>query len=514
MMHAHWLVPTLLAATALVAQGGAGDTADIRASLSRAGPAVRAFYAARDYAPAWTAEGRAGPAARELAAALVALEQHGLDPARYGTARIERLLAIGADSSTALDVALTTAFLAAGRELGSGRVRPAEVDSFWRGTPRAVDVAAALQRAVELQRPAAELAALAPPHPAYHALRAALSRYKGAMALGGWPRVGRGPMLVFGDTGVRVAALQQRLVAEGDLGDVRRGVFDSATALAVARFQWRHGLTEDGRVGPATVAALDVSASWRYRQILINLERWRWVPRETDRPPIVVNTAAFTVTCRSPEGEPYQSPVIVGRRDWPTPIVAGRITAIVFAPAWNVPRSILLREILPDARRDPGYFARNGFRMLDSTGALVNGDSIGWNALADAKRGYTLVQPPGPHNALGGVKLVFDNPFAVYVHGTPEQGLFAAPVRTMSHGCVRVRGALDLARMLLADRPEWPADSITRAAADTVERYVPVTDGTVMVLGHWTAWVADDGAVHFRRDVYGWDAKLDRALER
>jgi murein L,D-transpeptidase YcbB/YkuD len=187
MMHAHRLVPMLLAATALVGQDGAGDTADIRASLTRAGPAVRAFYAARDYAPAWTGEGRAGPAARELAAALVTLEQHGLDPARYGTARIERLLAIGADSSAALDVALTTAFLAAGRQLGSGRIRPAEVDSFWRGTPRAVDVTAALRRAAEQQRPAAELAALAPPHPAYHALRAALSRYRGAMALVGGP---------------------------------------------------------------------------------------------------------------------------------------------------------------------------------------------------------------------------------------------------------------------------------------------------------------------------------------
>jgi murein L,D-transpeptidase YcbB/YkuD len=102
----------------------------------------------------------------------------------------------------------------------------------------------------------------------------------------------------------------------------------------------------------------------------------------------------------------------------------------------------------------------------------------------------------------------------VSVHGTPEQELFGTPVRTLSHGCVRVQGALELARALLADRPEWPADSIARAAADTVERVVPVADGTVMVLGYWTAWVADDGAVHFRPDVYGWDAKLDRALGR
>jgi murein L,D-transpeptidase YcbB/YkuD len=384
---------------------------------------------------------------------------------------------------------------------------------MWRGARPPPDVTAALQRAVERQRPAGELAALAPSHPGYDALRGALARYRGIVALGGWPQVGRGPTLSPGDTGVRVAALRQRLVAEGDLHEVGGATFDSATALAVRRFQWRHGLREDGRVGPTTVAALDVSPTWRYRQILLNLERWRWAPREATGHTIVVNTAAFTVTCRSPDGVSYESPAIVGRQDWPTPIVAGRITAVVFAPAWVVPRNIVLREVLPDAARDPGYFARYGFRMVDSTGAVVSGDSVGWNALADEKRGYKLVQPPGPANALGGVKLVFDNPFTVYVHGTPEQALFDRPVRTFSHGCVRVRGALDLARMLLADRPEWPADSIARAAADTVERTVRVRDGAVMVLGYWTAWV-EDGEVHFRQDVYGWDAKLDRALER
>ncbi|HXV91241.1 MAG TPA: L,D-transpeptidase family protein [Gemmatimonadales bacterium] len=512
-MALRWVVALMVVVTRVAAQQAPAEATRVRAALSRAGPTVRAFYAARDHAPAWTGGGPAAPAARELAAALQVLERDGLEPRRYGTARIDRLLSIGADSSGVLDVALTTAFVTAGRHLALGRVQPETVDSMWRGAARGVDVTAALRRAAEQQRPAAELAALAPPHPGYHALRAALARYRGAVAVGGWPRVGSGPVLAVGDSGTRVRALRDRLVAEGDFGATRGAGFDSATVEAVRRFQRRHGLSDDGRVGPATVTALDVSAARRARQIVLNLERWRWVPREAGVAPIIVNSAAFTATRHAP-GSEYQCPAIVGRPDWPTPIVAGAVTGIVFAPAWRVPRAILVREVLPAAAGDPGYFARLGFHMVDSTGASIAGDSVGWEALADSTRRLTLVQDPGPLNPLGGVKIVFDNPFTVYVHGTPEQALFDAPVRTMSHGCVRVQGVLELARVLLADRPEWTADSIVRAAADTVERYVRVADGTVMVLGYWTAWVADDGAVQFRRDVYGWDAKLDRALGR
>jgi murein L,D-transpeptidase YcbB/YkuD len=499
---------TVVSSTSLAAQ--AAEVPRVRSAAARSAPAVQAFYESRGFTPAWTA-GKPTPVARELAAALAALERDGLDPRRWGAGRIERLLASGRDSGAALDVALTAAFLTAGRALALGRVRPETVDSMWRGAPDDVDVAAALRRAVEQQRPAAELAALAPPHPAYFALRETLARYRGVVAQGGWPHVGGGPVLSIGATGARVAALRQRLAAEGDPAIRRGSAFDSATAEAVRRFQRRHGLVEDGRVGRATAGALDVSAARRVRQIVLNLERWRWVPRETGGHPIIVNTAAYTVTCPAPGGA-TEHPAIVGRPDWPTPIVAGRISGIVFAPVWRVPRDILLREVLPAAAGDSDYFARNRFRLVDSTGAAVAG--VPWEAVADSTRGLTLVQDPGPASPLGGVKVVFANPFNVAVHGAAEQALFDAPVRTASHGCVRVRGAVDLARTLLAGRPEWTGEAIARAAADTVERVVPLADGPVMVLGYWTAWVADDGVVQFRPDVYGWDAKLDRALAR
>jgi len=513
---AGWLVLLAIGCAQLGAQAADSVAARIAELAPRHGEGVRAFYAERANAAAWVDARAVTPGGRQLATALDTIDRHGLDPRRYDVRRVRRLLdRTEPESLAALDVALTVAFLRAGHDLAEGRVRPESIDTMWTGQRGAVDVEAALRVATAADGgPAPALAALAPPHAGYRALRTVLPRFQLLAASGGGPAVGPGPTVALGDSGGRVAALRTRLAIAGDLRVVAGRVCDTACDAAVRRFQERHGLVVDGRVGSRTRAALDAGPEGWARVIALNLERWRWVPRELGDAPLFVNSAAFAATRTDASGAQWHSAVIVGRPEWPTPIVSGQLSGIVFAPRWNVPRAIAALEILPAARRDTLDLAAAGFCLVDSLDAPIAADSLSWEAAADSMSGVRLVQAPGPGNPLGGVKLVFANRFNVSLHGSPERGLFARPVRALSHGCVRMERAAELATLLVDGRGEWVADSVARAVADTVERMVPVVDGPMVVLGYWTAWVTRDGSVQFRPDVYGWDAKLARALAR
>jgi len=510
-----WIVLCGLAPATVAGQrAGLLDTA-VAALAPRASAVVSAFYAERAFAPAWVAESGPTAAARQLVAALDTIDRDGLDPRDYDTPRLRRLLArTDPDSLAALDVALSAAFVHAGHDLAEGRARPETVDTMWTGQRGAVDLGGALRAAAATRRPADALAALTPAHADYGALRHALGRYRALVAAGAWPRIGPGPTLALGDSGARVAALRARLVATGDLADVAVGVCDLACEEAVRRAQWRHGLEADGLVGPETRVALDRGPEHWARVLVLNLERWRWVPRDAGVAPVIVNSANFTASREGPQGASWRSAAIVGRPDWPTPITAGRLRAVVFAPRWNVPRDIALLEMMTAARSDTLDLRRAGFCFVDSLGHPLPDDSLAWAAVADSGSGVRLVQAAGPGNPLGGVKLVFWNRFNVSLHATPQQELFARRVRALSHGCVRLERAVQLASALVADRPDWPPDAVTRAVADTVERIVTLADGPMVILGYWTAWVGADSVVHFRSDVYGWDAKLATALGR
>lgn len=433
------------------------------------------------------------PAARALAAALDTLDRDGLRPEDYAASRIRRLLADPTpDSLLALERLLTAAARAAAHDLAGGRFDPAALDTLWSrdGAPGAEPPPpdGVLAAAAAGQDPVAALARYAPPGPEYAALRRVLAGHRAVAALGGWPPIVGSPAL--GDTGAAVVALRIRLRAEGDLAG------DGPLAAALARYQARHGLTPSGRADPATVAELNVPAAARARQVAANLERWRWAARARAARSIEVNIAAFALTLRVGGRDALTSRVVVGRAGWPTPLTTGLLRSVVFAPAWTVPREIAVREILPELQRDSGYLARHRMRVVGA------GDA------------WQIVQSPGPTNPLGGVKLVFWNPFNVALHATPERRLFREDVPAFSHGCVRVEGARALAEALLAGHPAWPADSVGRAMADTVERVVMVPPGTVVAIGYWTVWVDAGGQVQYRRDVYGWDAKLLRALGR
>lgn len=495
-----------------------------------ASSALPAFYEARVYRPAWIgSDGRPLPRARRLLEAVRRADEHGLRPGDYHAPEIDSLLSRvsrvrGADTVDArllaeLDFLLTDAFLIYGSHLLAGRVDPRTIDSMWTATGRGADLAELLRRALAGDRVVEALESLAPDQREYALLQQLLQEYRRA-ATGGWPTVEPGPSLRVGAEGPGVASLTRRLAASGDLpgraatGDTAR--FDEPVAEAVRRFQRRHGLEPDAVVGDSTRAAMNVPVERRIEQIELNLERWRWLPADLGRRHVRVNIANFEMEVREGDSTVVEMRAIVGRHYRQTPVFSDTMRYVVLNPSWNVPHTIAVNDILPQVKKGPSYLAQQGmqiFRGWDGEAAAIDPATVDWTALGPKSFPYRFVQRPGPLNALGQVKFMFPNRFSVYLHDTPSRGLFAQNVRTFSSGCIRLERPLELLDHLFRDSPQWTPAAL-RSALDTKrEQTIRLPDLVPVHLQYWTAWAEDDGTIHFRRDIYGRDARLEKALE-
>jgi murein L,D-transpeptidase YcbB/YkuD len=387
--------------------------------------------------------------------------------------------------SAVLDAAAAYARAQHGQRLAAGRFPP-----DWSIRPEGYDARADLLAAIAQKRVDAWAGSLPPPNPAYTRLTVAYGRYRSLAARGGWPSLAQ--TVRPGDAGPAVTALRGRLAVEDDAVAAGGDAYDAALADAVKRAQARHGLADDGVAGAATLRALNVSAADRARQIALNLERWRWMPRDLPAARAELNIAAATLQVMAPAGAPLAMRVVVGKPKKSTPMFTDAIKAVVLNPPWNVPRDIADKEIWPKIHKDPGYMVREGFVVKPDGG---------------------LQQLPGPRCALGAIKFDLSNSFGVYLHDTPARSLFAQPNRALSHGCMRLENPNALAKRLLADDPQWTSDAIDltllagRTERVTLRRPLP------LYVAYWTAFVDDDGTVQFRPDVYGWDDKLEALLE-
>jgi murein L,D-transpeptidase YcbB/YkuD len=282
----------------------------------------------------------------------------------------------------------------------------------------------------------------------------------------------------------------------------------------VKRFQERHGLPPDGVIDEATSRALAVPPAARVRQIELALERYRWLPEVGEQRFVFVNVPAFELQAFDamdpPEGPALSMRVVVGRAGrTPTPVLAAALRHVVFAPFWNVPRSIAEAEMLPKLERDPGFLASQHMEVVAGEQVLPDGpETVARLAAGEAR----LRQRPGPKNALGRVKFLFPNAHDVYLHDTPAQTLFQRSRRDFSHGCVRVEEPEALAVWVLRDQPDWTRERIAEALAGADERWVSVRSRILVILLAGTARVRRDGSVAFTEDLYGHDAALERAL--
>lgn len=508
------------------------------------------FYRARDFRPAWIDEDLALAKAASYLEALRLVADEGLDPRNYHLETIETLLAavtaakgqkgrpIPADDLVDLEMLLTDSFLLCGSHLVHGQVDPETIQSEWFIQGRVEDLTAALVKGLADDDIAGALDSLRPAHAVYRGLVEALGRARLAVEAGGWPAFSPGPKLSKGARDPRVEALRSCLVAMGHLWPspastpstasahsgpsmsaqgIDPALFDAELEEAVKAFQRRHGLDPDGVVGAATAAALAVPAAERLTQVLANLERWRWITQDLGARYVLINVADFRVGVFEGAREVLSMPAIVGTAFRRTPAFSGRMTYIEINPLWHVPPKLAREDILPKVRKDPSYLRDRGIRVLRdwSAGAPeIDPDTVDWERIDPDSLSFKFRQDPGPRNSLGRIKFMFPNKFDVYLHDTPDRGLFARAARDLSSGCIRIERPVDLAEYVLRDDPGWDREKILAALADTATRVVNLRTPIAVHLLYWTAWMGDDGRTQFRGDIYLRDAALFEALRQ
>jgi murein L,D-transpeptidase YcbB/YkuD len=502
-----------------------GRWASVDEERVHASRVLPAFYERRLYLPVWSSGGRPAGAATELLSVIGGVGSEGLEPEDYHLGALSELRASaeaggGAATLADFDLLMTDAFLILGAHLVSGRVDPETFDAEWVAHRREVDLAETLERALAGDGPRRTLDDLRPRHVEYRRLADALATYRGLAEAGGWPSVPDGPVLRPGESSLRVRDLRARL-GSGDPRATRAPadplLYDEELETAVIAFQASHGLDTDGVVGDKTLAALNVPADVRARQIELNLERWRWLPQKLGERYVVVNIPAFDVSVIEGDEVILEMRVAVGRSYRRTPVFSDAIRYLVLNPHWEVPHRLAVQDKLPEIKKDPEFLSREGFRVYQGWGAEqreIDPATVDWSDVEPRSFSYRLRQSPGPRNALGRVKFMFPNRFNVYLHDTPSREVFGKAERDVSSGCIRLERPLELAETLLGPESRWSRSEIERVLASGAETVISLERPVPVHLLYWTAWADADGAIHFRNDVYGRDALLAEALER
>jgi murein L,D-transpeptidase YcbB/YkuD len=481
-----------------------------------------AFYAARDYKPIWTDVDGVNDRGRELAAVVAGSGTDGLDPQAYRHQEIVSMLAADSPRDLArVEILLSESLAWIAQHLAKGRVDPALVERLNSLYPDGIDPQAVLSASITATDLGSFVASYAPDQEEYRRLKQALVDFRQLAAEGiVWPTLPEGEALKPDMQDARVPLLRESLIAHGDLAvDAPIGtdplLYDLTVQDAVKHFQIRHGLIDDAVVGKGTLAELNVPITHRIEQIVLNLERRRWMADDRGSSYVFVNLSDFQLKIVRDGRTVFTSAIVVGTEYNQTPVFSDEMEYLEFNPFWNVPPRIARNELLPKIKEDPGYLIANNFELLSGwsgDASVVDPYAVNWGAMSAGDFAYKLRQRPGEGNALGRVKFMFPNQFDVYLHDTPARGLFAREVRAFSHGCMRVGDPLGFAEVVLAGEPGWDRARIDRIVASGERTIVPLAHHLPVHIAYITAFVNKDGSVHFRRDVYGRDRSLAQAL--
>ena len=327
----------------------------------------------------------------------------------------------------------------------------------------------------------------------YKTLKDQLARYYDIAKKGGWPVIPADKKTYKkGTSSPAIASIKRHLSLTGDMpGSDTTQLFNDTLEMGIKNYQRRFGYTPDGIITASLIKDLNVPAQNRVQQILINMERMRWMPSRPSGNLILVNIPEFVLHLYDGKNKVWDINVVVGKEGHNTMMFTGDLNQVVFSPYWNVPPSIVKKEILPALEKDPTYLARNNMEQVGMEGDLPK-----------------IRQLPGPDNSLGRVKFLFPNSFNIYFHDTNAKGLFSKDKRAYSHGCIRLEEPEKMANYLLRNQPEWTPEKIEDAMNSGTEKYVKLKDPIPVFITYYTAWVDDAGQLNFREDIYGHDASL------
>lgn len=476
------------------------------------------LYSRRNFEPAWSDPDMI----QQLLDQVLMSFEHGLDPDDFHARQIGARLnagARGSDSSFRADTEIlcTDALARLEVALRFGKLDPTDLDPEWNFSREIAqrDPVTVINEILVTKNVAGGLSSAGPQNRYYRWFRNGLRKHRSIKAGGGWREVSAGSVLDLGSRGPRVAELRQRLRITDDLtapDPTDPQEFDSELEASVKHFQFRHGIDPDGKVGPRTIAELNVPVETRINQLRASLERMRWVYRDLPDRYLVIDIAGFRAFLMKDGEEIWQTRVQVGKPFHATPIFKDRLTFLEFNPTWTIPPGILQSETLPAIREDSSYLSRNNMSVMTNSGSIVDPSTIDWAATASTGFPYTIRQEPGDSNALGRVKFMFPNKYMVYLHDTPSKGLFAPSERAFSHGCIRIQNPFDLAELLLNDQG-WDRARIDQIVESKKTTRVHLDNPITVMLLYWTAEVDEDGTVFFRRDVYNRDPAVIAGLD-
>jgi L,D-transpeptidase YcbB len=480
--------------------------------LERVRDTLATHYVKNRAAVYWVGTGRAVPFLQRMNNAVY----DGLEPTAYPQSALQKLAVRGESGDVAAaaqaELYLSAFYIAYASDLKIGRVAPQNVDASLFRKRKTIDSLRLITDMSKQQNPAKFLATYEPKNKHYQTLKRMLKVYTDVVNGGiSWPRIADGAPIKPGQSDPRVAKIRQILATTGDYQgtDSVSSAYDQRLVIAMQRFQQRHGLEAKGLIGKQSVLALNAPPEERQRQIILNMERWRWMPDNLGSDHFLVNIAGFELTRVQANVEVDRMNVVVGAVATQTPEFSGSMQYVELNPTWTVPYSIATGEMLPKLKQNP-------FAYAEEFDVFVNGKLSGWGGISWVSYGkgnfpFTFRQRPGPKNALGKVKFMLPNSHNIYLHDTPAKDKFASTTRAFSHGCIRLSQPAQLAYSLLGDKLGMGRSEIDNIWIDGRTTRVDLPEKIPVHLVYATAFATEKG-IEFRPDVYGRDRRLYAAL--
>ncbi len=480
--------------------------------LERVRQTLTTHYVANKATPYWAAAAHSLPFIQRVQNATY----DGLDPSAYPTTSLIGL-ADKANSGDAFagaqeELYYSAFYIAYASDLKVGRVAPGNVDPNLFRPRKTIDGLRLLTDLWQQPNPSKALSYYEPRNRHYQTLKRMLKVYTDVINAGiSWPKIADGSPIKPGQSDARVAQLREILAITGDYTgpDSPSPLYDQALAAAMVKFQTRHGLEAKGLVGKQSIMALNISPQERQKQIVLNMERWRWMPDDLGSDHFLVNIAGFELERIEANRVVDRMNVVVGAVATQTPEFSADMQYVELNPTWTVPYNIATGEMLPKLRANPYAYAQE-FDVFNN-GVLSNWNGINWAAYGPGRFPFTFRQRPGPSNALGKVKFMLPNSHNIYLHDTPAKDKFANTTRAFSHGCIRLSQPEQLAYSLLGSKLGMTPTMIQTIWAGGKTQQVNLPKRIPVHLVYATAFATDNG-IEFRPDVYGRDQKLYAAL--